>query len=96
MGPCKCGERIVNEIEKKNNEVTLVAGVINATGKMLYWKCDFEINIGDYAIVQNMNGHDLIKVVGLVKTTKNTVGRFSNTNYENMKEVISSAEGILE
>lgn len=82
--------------DKKINEVTLVAGIINATGKMLYWKCDFEIHIGDYAIVQNMNGHDLIKVVGLVKTTKNTVGRFSNTNYENMKEVISSAEGILE
>ena len=60
---------------KKGNEVTLVAGVINATGKMLYWKCDFEINIGDYAIVENMNGYDLVEIVGLVETDEEHINK---------------------
>lgn len=86
------------EKEKKENRVILVAGTINATGKMLYWKNVFPVNIGNYAIVENMNGYDLIKVVGLVTTKESTVGKFSNTKYENMKKVVGiiSADIIRE
>ena len=74
--------------ENKNEEVYLIAGVINATGKMLFWKDDNEIQIGDYAIVENMNGYDLVKVIGRVFITEKEVSKFSNTRYENMKRTI--------
>ena len=78
------------KIEKlaKDDIVTLIAGTINATGKTLYWKSDREVSIGDYAVVENMSGYDLIKVVGIVMTTKSNASKFSNTKYENMKNVI--------
>lgn len=78
------------KIEKliKDNTVTLIAGTINATGKTFYWKSEVETSIGDYAIVKNMNGYDLIKVVGIVTTTKANASKFSNTKYENMKEIV--------
>lgn len=73
---------------EENEEVKLVAGIINATGKMCYWKDEIKANIGDYAIVENMNGFDLIRVVGTVTTEKKFAKRFSNTNYEDMKKVL--------
>ena len=75
-------------------KVVLIAGVINATGQMHYWK-DMEENpifVGDYAIVENRDEYDLIKVVGKIFTTKKDVGKFSNTTYENMKNVICTVD----
>lgn len=93
MRPDEIGEKIIDSIEENSvkGEVTLIAGIINATQKMLYWRCDFsqEINIGDHAIVENMNDFDLIKIIGIVKTNKKAVSRFSNTNYDNMKKVVT-------
>ena len=87
MRPDEMGKKIIEGIEK-DEVVTLVAGVINATGKMLFWKDDNEIQIGDYAIVENMNGYDLVKVIGCVLTTEKEASKFSNTRYENMKKTI--------
>jgi len=74
---------------EKDKNVTLIAGVINATGKNLFWKNEngLDINIGDYAIVKNMNGYDLIKVIGKIETTEANASKFSNTKYGNMKKV---------
>lgn len=89
MGPDEIGNKIVEDIVNENNkEVYLVAGLINATGKVLHWRTRSEIKLGDYAIVENMNGYDLVKVIGIVKTTKKDAGKFSNTKYENMKNAI--------
>lgn len=73
-----------------DKETFLIAGVINATGKMLYWKNknNLSINSGDYAIVENTNGYDLVKVVGIVYTRESQASKFSNTRYENMKSVV--------
>lgn len=79
----------------KEDNVILIAGTINATGKTLYWKSDREISIGDYAIVENMNGYDLIKVAGIVTTTKANASKFSNTKYGNMKNVIQGIQKEL-
>lgn len=76
----------------KEEKVTVIAGMINATGKMLYWKSDIELEIGDYAVVQNMQGYDLIKIIGKVETYKKSTGRFSMTSYENMKKVLMRIE----
>ena len=59
MRPDEIGKKIIEE-NTENGIVTLIAGVINATGKMLFWKDDNVIQIGDYAIVENMNGYDLV------------------------------------
>ena len=66
----------------------LIAGTINATGKTLYWIDTGYTLIGEYAIVENIKGYDLIKVVGVIDTTKDNVSKFSNTSYKNMKRVI--------
>ena len=79
----------------KDDIVTLIAGTINATGKTLYWKSDREVSIGDYAVVENVSGYDLIKVVGIVMTTKSNVSKFSNTKYENMKNIIQGMQKEL-
>ena len=87
MEPCEIGKKVI-EGNKKDEIVTLVAGLINATGKMLFWKDKYEMQIGDYAVVENMNGYDLVKVVGIVLTTDKEASEFSNTKYENMKKTI--------
>lgn len=78
--------------EKTEERVYLIAGVINATGKMLFWKDEGNIEIGDYAVVENMNGYDLVKVVGIVITTKAEASKFSNTKYNNMKKAVLGIE----
>lgn len=85
------------KIEKltKEENVILIAGVINATGKALYWRSNRVVSIGDYAIVENMNGYDLVKVIGIVDTTKENASKFSNTKYDNMKRVIQSMQKEL-
>lgn len=85
MRPDEIGETIVKGIKEN---IVLIAGVINATGTLFYWKSDIEISVGDYAIVENKQGYDLIKSVGIIYTTKENAVKFSNTKYENMKKVV--------
>lgn len=75
-------------MEENNEKVYLIAGVINTTGKMLFWKDDCEMQLGDYAVVENVNGYDLVKVIGIILTTEKQASNFSNTRYENMKKTI--------
>ena len=89
-------ERIENIVSsEKENIIILIAGIINATGTTLYWKSDSEINIGDYAIVENKQGYDLVKVTGILYTTRENAIKFSNTKYENMKKVIQGIKKEL-
>ena len=71
-------------------EVMLIAGRKNGDNTILYWKSNIERNfkIGDYAIVENMNGFDLIKIEGLVMTFRAKATLFTKTKYENMKNII--------
>lgn len=82
-----------NKVEEK---VYLVAGTINATQKTLYWKDEKYMRIGNYAIVENINGFDLVKIVGRVETTRANVSKFSNTKYENMKKTIQEIPNLME
>ena len=77
------------------DEVVLLAGKINSTTIVNYWKIDYSyvrdedsLEIGDYAIVENKHGYDLVEVVGYLSVDKNNSSLFSNTKYENMKKVI--------
>lgn len=77
-------------------KVNLIAGTINATGKTLFWKGEKYMSIGNYAIVENMNGYDLVKIVGKIETTKKEASKFSNTKYENMKKTMCEVSKVLE
>lgn len=74
---------------KNEEDVMLIAGKRNGQEGVLYWKIniDDEGTINDYAIVENMSGFDLVKIVGFLGTKKGLVSQFSHTKYENMKSV---------
>lgn len=49
----------------------LIMGKLNNGNVINYWNTsDFvsDISVGDYAIVENMNDYDLVKIVGIVET----------------------------
>ena len=49
--------------------IKVVAGRLNNLGKSNYWlENDKKVNVGDYAIVENMNGYDLVEVTGVLET----------------------------
>lgn len=79
----------------ENNVVALIAGRKNGEVETLYWKYKQSIGdprIGDYAIVENMNGFDLINIAGVVYTTEEKASYFSKTKYCNMKSAIKFIE----
>ena len=47
----------------------LILGKLNKDQIINYWRCDgMYPNIGDYAIVENINDYDLVKIIGMVET----------------------------
>lgn len=51
----------------------LIAGKINNCATTYYWDIsEFKVmpKIGDYAVVENMNDYDLVKIVGIVETSE--------------------------
>lgn len=81
-------------------KVILIAGMLNSCGRVFYWKDELagksfpllieDYGIGDYAIVENENGYDLIKIIGFVETTKDKVCKFANYKYENVKKFVKA------
>ena len=82
-----------NETTNKEDKVFLIAGILNATGKLLHWRADnISLEIGDYAVVENMSGYDLVKVAGIILTEKKLARKFSNVDYEKMKKAIKKVD----
>lgn len=78
--------------EVEEDDCLLLAGRRNGGNETLFWTmedCKVDgYSEGDYAIVENMNDFDLVKIVGTVVTKKNLANLFSKTKYEHMKKVI--------
>lgn len=72
-------------------DVCLMAGKLNTSQMVRYWKVEKEIVIdiarGDYAIVENQNGFDLVEIIGIINVDRKNVHLISNTKYENMKKI---------
>lgn len=68
--------------------IKYVAGRLNCCNTTYYWKMDEDMNfeIGDYAIVENMNDYDLIKIVGIIETTEK-YAKFIQNNRINKKVI---------
>lgn len=69
------------EIEE-DNTVKMIAGKLNNTKCVYYWTVDkdFDYEIGDYAIVENMNDYDLVKIIGTVETNDKYLKLLTNVN----------------
>lgn len=68
----------------------LIAGKINNCNTTYYWDIsEFKVipEIGDYAIVENMNDYDLVKIVGIVETFEKYARHITNCNVN--KKVIN-------
>ena len=78
-----------------DEKVDLIAGRLNnRNGETLYWKLEkmMSCKLGDFAVVENANGYDLVEICGFITTTKSKASYFSRTKYENMKSVIMIIE----
>lgn len=65
----------------------LIAGKLNAENIVRYWMLEGEdvkdvdvIGIGNYAIVENKNDYDLVKIVGIVETNEQYVKFLAGVN----------------
>lgn len=79
--------------ENVNNNVdliVLIVGKFNSSNEAFYWKIeiDSKFRIGDYAIVENKQGYDLIEIVGIVYTTMENAKIFSKEDFKNMKNTV--------
>lgn len=72
-------------------DVCLMAGKLNNSPMVRYWKVEPEMVIdiarGDYAIVENQNGFDLVEIIGTINVDRKNVHLISNTKYENVKKI---------
>ena len=78
-----------------DEKVDLIAGRLNnRNGETLYWKLEkmMSCKLGDFAVVENANGYDLVEICGFITTTKSKASYFSRTKYENMKSLIMIIE----
>lgn len=70
----------------------LIAGVINSMPNMVYFwlgdKNKDSFKIGDYAIVENLNSYDLVKIVGIVWTNEENLKSITKKDLAKMKKVI--------
>ena len=81
---------------KEEEEIILIAGTMNKENTIRFWKTDIKnVKIGRYAIVENLGGYDLVKIVGILKTNKKYTSLISHTKYENMKEVKMEIENYM-
>lgn len=87
-------ENFIQDITNNDeNTIKLITGtLINASNNYItkYWLInnDVEVNIGDYAIVENLSGFAIVKIVGVTISEPKLVKYISNTNYEKMKKVV--------
>lgn len=60
------------EAQNESGEIKAIAGMLNGDCTVRFWRVPdgMAVDIGDHAVVENRDGHDLVKVVGLVKTTE--------------------------
>lgn len=77
--------------------ICLIAGVINAgvinavPNQCYFWlgtKSTDCFKINDYAIVENKQGYDLVKIVGIVWTDEANLKTISKNSLKKMKKVI--------
>ena len=82
-------EIIEDELPEINTNIKLIAGKLNNCNTVYYWEIQKEtpIKIGDYAIVENINDYDLVKIVGAINTSEK-YAKFITNSKVNKKVVM--------
>ena len=75
----------------------LIIGKFNVSNKIAYWsigeKYTPDVAINDYAIVENKDDFDLVKIIGIVETNEEHAKELSS--YREIKEVVNYISSIL-
>lgn len=84
--------------ESDTETVRLIAGRLNSCCQTYYWLLeeDEKLSLGDYAIVENLNDYDLVKIVGVVETNKKYLKKLTNQNICKKVVNIVNRENIRE
>ena len=73
----------------------LIAAKLNSDNIVRFWKVDNRnFNVGDYAIVENRNDYDLVKIVGIIETNEKYASFFVN-GYPVSKSVVYIIQRFL-
>ena len=73
----------------------LIVGKLNYSDFVRYWKVENEtFNIGDYAIVENENGYDLVEITGVIETNEKYASFVAN-GLSTDKGVVSIIQRLL-
>lgn len=72
----------------------LIAGKLNNCSTLFYWQIieNEEFEIGDYAIVENMNDYDLVKIVGILETSDKYSKFINDRKFKNVVSIIKRIE----
>lgn len=65
-------ERIGEPETKQEDKIKIIAGKLNGNATIRHWNVpgNMAVHVGDYAVVENMEGYDLVRVVGITETKK--------------------------
>ena len=67
----------------------LIVGKLNSESVVRFWKIEEKLfYLGDYAIVENKDDYDLVKIVGIIETNEKYVS-FVTNGCSRIKNVIS-------
>lgn len=80
------------DLPEIKTETRLIVGKLNNCKTIYYWEIDSneDFEIGDYAIVENKNDYDLVKIIGAIHTNDKYKKFITNSN--NIKKVIKVIE----
>ena len=72
----------------------LIAGKLNNCSTLFYWQIieNEKFEIGDYAIVENMNDYDLVKIVGILETSDKYAKFINDRKLKNVVSIIKRIE----
>lgn len=95
VGTFKPAENIAEELPER---IKYIAGRLNNCNATYFWNIDsyMDFEIGDYAIVENMNDYDLIKIIGIIETTEKYAKYISNHKINKKVVSIIDREDIRE
>lgn len=75
----------------------LIIGKSNVSNKIAYWsigeKYTPDVAINDYAIVENKDDFDLVKIIGIVETNEEHAKELNS--YREIKEVVDYISSIF-
>ena len=79
------------------NKVKLIIGKLNGSNINNFWITELkDLNVGDYAIVENINDYDLVKIVGIVETKEEYLNILTHSKKNKKVVCVISKDNLVE